>query len=175
MLDWKQLIKVNEEVYHSSDSLIDLTRQDIDELIRKAKLNKRKRIRICAHKNTNETVQEMLIIHPQDTYVRPHKHLNKIESMLVLYGEVEYIVYSDSGEILKRIEMGEYESDQTFFHSTRESFFHSLMIKSEWLVFLEITQGPFKREDTVFADWSPVETELDEVKKFQHQMKYSHS
>ena len=44
MLDWNQQIQVNEEVFHSSENLIDLASQDIDELIRMANLNKRKRI-----------------------------------------------------------------------------------------------------------------------------------
>ena len=117
----------------------------------------------------------MLIIHPQDAYVRPHKHVNKNESMLVLHGDVDYIVFTDAGDVLERTEMSDLQSGKVFYHSTRKSIFHTLLIKSQWLVFLEITQGPFNREDTVFADWSPVETELEKVEKFQHQMKYSYS
>ena len=34
------------------------------------------------------------------------------------------------------------------------------------MVFLEITQGPFIKEDTIFAEWSPREDEINQVNKF---------
>jgi cupin fold WbuC family metalloprotein len=108
----------------------------------------------------------MFIVHPKDAYVRPHKHLDKIESMLVIAGEVDYIMSDAHGNIDNVEKMGNFESTKPFYQTIRKDKFHTLMIKSEWLVFLEITQGPFKKEDTIFAEWSPRETESKKVKKF---------
>ena len=44
------------------------------------------------------------------------------------------------------------------------------MIRSDFFVFHETTQGPFRREETVFAPWAPEETELAAVKEYQEQL-----
>jgi hypothetical protein len=37
-------------------------------------------------------------------------------------------------------------------------------------VFLEVTQGPFNTDDTVFAEWSPMENEGEKIKKFMRKV-----
>lgn len=166
MIDWTHQNQVSDEVIHSADKLINLDHEDIDQLIELASRNKRKRIRYCVHESPNDNVHEMFIVHPRGAYVRPHKHLNKIESMLVLKGNVDYVVFEDDGSVRKVIQMGDSSSGKTFYNSMRESIFHTLLIRSEWLVFLEITQGPFERKDTLFAEWSPEESNSLSVEKY---------
>ena len=158
--------KKNGEVYHSKENFFSISKEDIDKLINLAKKTSRNRVRFCSHSSDQESLHEMFIVHPKDAYVRPHKHLNKIESMLVIDGEVDYIMFDDNGEIDEVVKMGDYKSKNFFYQTIRKDKFHTLVIKSDWLVFLEITQGPFKKEDTLFADWSPRETESNKVKKF---------
>ena len=57
------------------------------------------------------------------------------------------------------IKMGDYESGKSFYQSTSANTYHGLLIHSEWLVFLEITKGPFISEKTIFASWSPEKSE----------------
>ena len=66
--------------------------------------------------------------------------------------------------------MGDYQSGKPFYQSTRVDEFHSLVIHSERLVFLEVTQGPFNKDDTVFAEWSPMENEGDKIKKIMRRI-----
>ena len=40
------------------------------------------------------------------------------------------------------------------------------VIKSEWLVFKEVTQGPFNKKDTVFAPWRPDDKNIDSIKEY---------
>ena len=47
-----------------------------------------------------------------------------------------------------------------------EPVYHSLVIRSGLLVFHEVTRGPFVREETVFADWSPDRNNLEPVSRF---------
>ena len=35
----------------------------------------------------------MLIVHSKSTYVKPHKHLNKEETMMILAGSADYIIF----------------------------------------------------------------------------------
>ena len=166
MINWDKQNLVSKEVIHSVERQVELDSADIDHLIGRASRNKRKRIRFCSHENPAEQVHEMFIVQPQNAYIRPHKHKNKIESMLVLKGEVDYVVFEDDGSVRKVIQMGDLRSGKTFYNSLREATYHTLLIRSEWLVFLEITKGPFDRKDTAFPKWSPEEDDSLSVGKY---------
>ena len=102
---FNQKNRKNIEVYISDNSSFLLIKNDIDELLNIAKTTPRKRVRFCAHFSSNELVHEMFIVHPCGAYVRPHRHLNKIESMLVLKGKVDYVVFNGDGSIKKVIKI----------------------------------------------------------------------
>lgn len=171
MINFQEQKKESNEVLLSTQDSVQLSKNDIDELIGLAKKNISKKIRFCSHKSPNELIHEMFIVHPKEMYVRPHKHINKIESMIVLSGEVDYILLNDQGEIDKIIEMGDINSGKEFYISTKDETFHSLLIKSDFLVFLEITNGPFKKEDTIFAPWSPVNDDITNIEIFMEKLK----
>jgi len=124
-------------------------------LIRLAAKTKNKCFRLCSHRNKNEQVHEMVIAHKKGAYIRPHKHLRKPESLLIISGRADYLLFSEKGKLVRRIEMGDYRSKRPFYQSTRKEIYHSMIVKTPWLVFLEITKGPFRRHQTVFARWSP--------------------
>ena len=52
-------------------------------------------------KSQNDQLHEMFIIHTKDCYVSPHKHLGKVESMSILEGEVDVILFHNNGKIMK--------------------------------------------------------------------------
>jgi cupin fold WbuC family metalloprotein len=166
MFNFSKQNKTSPEVYHSKGTQVYLNRIDIENLKGLALSNARERVRLCSHHSGVEPVHEMFIVHPRGAYVRPHKHLKKIESMMVLQGEVDYVTFDEQGGIESKLSMGDYSSGKIFYNSLRGEIFHSLLIRSEWLVFLEITQGPFKREDTLYAEWSPPEEDSKEVNNF---------
>jgi len=166
MINWKRQNRTSAEVIHATDSLIQIQSSDIEYLISEASSTNRKRVRYCAHHDPGEVIQEMFIVHPKDAYVRPHLHIKKVESMLVLQGEVDLVTFKVDGSIQNVASMGDLKSGKCFYHSSRLDTYHSLLIRSEWLVFLEITRGPFNRDDTKFAEWSPVDTDSIEVSKY---------
>ena len=154
------------EVLYSNRGIGDVSKADIEELKTLAAANPRKRVRLCAHRHTGDALHEMLIVHERSAYVRPHKHPGKSESAHVIEGEVDVVVFSDDGEIVKILECGEVNSGRTFYYRMAEPAFHSLIIRSPVLVFHETTNGPFRRADTVFADWSPAEADSEGVGSF---------
>lgn len=117
--------------------------------------NERKRVRLCAHCAPSERLHEMLIVHARGTYVRPHKHPGKTESTHVIEGEVDVVVLDDAGEVTQVMELGDYGSGKIFYYRMASAAFHTLIIRSPVLVFHETTDGPFDRNDTVFAEWAP--------------------
>ncbi|MFA6189467.1 MAG: WbuC family cupin fold metalloprotein [Sulfuricurvum sp.] len=163
--------KETSEVYLSNENHIKINSDDMQNLITLAKKNTRERVRFCSHSSADEIVHEMFIVHPKDAYVRPHKHINKSESMIVLEGEVDYIIFDEYGNISDIESMGDYKSGKTFYTRINSEEYHSLVIHSEWLVFLEITKGPFNKEETLFAPWSPIESESEEIKAFMNKLK----
>lgn len=147
--------QLNEEVMFTIDGSVDIRQRDIEELKDKAGHNQRKRIRLCAHLNVDDKVHEMFIVHTRDTYVRPHKHLAKAESIHVIEGSCQVILFDDAGNITQIVEMGDYSSGKAFFHRTAEPQFHTLLIPSDYLVFHETANGPFVPADTAFPGWAP--------------------
>ena len=171
MFDFKKIKRNNSEVIYATEKFISISKSDILNLIEQAKLTNRKRVRLCSHLSSNDTVHEMFIVHPKDAYVRPHKHLNRVESMLVLSGEVDYITFNKEGDISDYIQMGDFSSNKDFYISIKDEQYHSLLIKSEWLVLLEITKGPFNKKDTIFANWSPKDDDKDGIEQFIKKLK----
>jgi len=145
----------NEEVFFAEDSLVQVERGDVEFLKQKAKTNARQRVRLCAHRSVDESVHEMLIVHTRDTYVRPHKHLNKTESFHLIEGSADVVVFDDVGNIMDIVQMGDYTSGKQFYYRMSEPFYHTVIITSEQLVFHESSSGPFVRSDTVFPSWAP--------------------
>lgn len=150
-----EIIQINSEVLYSKQSIAMATHELIDELKELASKNTRSRARICMHKSIDESLHEMLIVHKKDCYVRPHMHPGKSESLHVVEGSADLILFNQQGGIDKIIPMGDYSSEKLFYYRLNDSVYHSLFIRSEWLVFHEVTNGPFRREDTVFGAWSP--------------------
>ena len=155
--------KFNEEVLYAADTIVQIDAFDIEELKQKAKLNPRKRIRVCAHKNTKDHIHEMLIVHEKSCYVRPHKHASRTESFHIIEGKADIILFNEDGSVDQSIPMGDIASGLKFFYRLPPSRYHTLLIHSDVLVFHEITDGPFILEGTTWAPWSPDETNEDAV------------
>jgi cupin fold WbuC family metalloprotein len=155
------------DIYLASSTNFCLTRSDVSKLIDRAQDAPRQRARICSHRNVDEVIHEMFIVHNRTAFVRPHKHRQKIESMLILAGELDYLIFDDDGRLTECHQMSDYSSGLPFYHTTRTELYHSLIVRSEWVAFLEITKGPFDPSDTVWADWSPSEedAQLPDFKK----------
>ena len=105
----------------------------------------------------------MIIVHEKSCYVRPHKHINKTESFHIIEGKADIIIFNEDGLIDQVISMGDISSGLKFFYRLPPLCYHTLLIHSEALVFHEITNGPFKMEDTIWAPWSPDEADQNAV------------
>jgi cupin fold WbuC family metalloprotein len=145
----------NAEVIYSDLDIVTASRPDIEHLERLSAANPRNRIRLCTHNSPDDQLHEMLIVHERSAYVRPHKHPGKSESMHVISGRVDVVFFDDAGEVTQVIEMGDYASGRPFYDRVERPIFHTLIIRSDVLVFHETTNGPFQPGATVFPDWAP--------------------
>jgi len=165
-----KLREINEEVLYADDPVVRIDKIVLEDLKDRAKQNKRKRVRICSHIDVDDIVHEMLIVHARDTYVRPHKHIGKSESFHIVEGTANVIIFTDKGGIRDIVGLGESTSEKNFYFRINQSYYHTLQIISEYLIFHETTSGPFNRSDTVFPTWAPQECEAEAVETFMQKL-----
>jgi cupin fold WbuC family metalloprotein len=145
----------NPEVAYSDDEIVSVRRTDLEALVEHSSHNPRRRVRLCAHGDPRQPLHEMLIIHERSAYVRPHRHPGKSESMHVIAGLVDVVIFDERGDITRVIGMGDYASGKTFYYRMAAPLFHTLLIRSDVLIFHETTDGPFKSGSSVFPEWAP--------------------
>jgi cupin fold WbuC family metalloprotein len=162
---------VTPEVFQANAGTTTFSRSDIAVLKAAALNTDRRRARFCAHADADASLHEMLIVHPRDAYVRPHLHRGKDESLVVLEGEVLLVLFDAHGlpSAAHRLAAAG-SSDRPFFLRTPADTYHTLLIQSEWLTFLEATTGPFDRADTIFAPWSPADADVMAVQNYRNEL-----
>jgi len=156
----------NREVFYLNDPIVTAGPEDIAFLKCQAAANPRKRSRLCAHPDIKAGVHEMLIVHHRDVFVRPHYHIGKSESFLVIEGAATVLFFEESGSLLRAIRVGAAGSGLPFYYRIPERMIHALIIEAEWLVFQEVTQGPFDSVTNVTPPWSPDDQDPEQCRAF---------
>jgi cupin fold WbuC family metalloprotein len=149
--------KINDEVCVAEDSIVRVDAEQIAMLTDQVGRNPRQRVRLCAHKDAQDRLHEMMIVLTSRVYIRPHKHTHKSESFHVIKGEATVVFFEDDGRIAEVIDIGDFASGKPFYFRNDDPRYHTQIITSKRLVFHEITNGPFDRADTQFAPWAPEE------------------
>lgn len=150
---------LNQDVYVADEPFPSVGARELDFLKSKVHETSRGRVRLCTHKTNEDRLHEMFIGFTSASYIRPSKHLGKDESLHVLEGSGDYVFFDDTGRTIDSVSLGEYDSGFQFYCRIPESAQHALVLKSDSMMIHETTSGPFKREDTVFAPWSPEESD----------------
>lgn len=157
---------VSAEVLVADEPIVTVTHTDVAELKERAARNPRRRIRVCAHKNVDDAVHEMLIVMAEGCYIRPHKHVGKSESFHVVEGAVDVVVFDDEGNVTRVLPLGDYSSRGGFYYRSDAALYHTVFIRSAVAVFHETTRGPFRPSDNILAPWSPDEKDSAGVADF---------
>ena len=159
MTEMGQFREVAHDVYYARHSFA-VARDEAAQFIKKvAPTTPRKRCRICFHPNSRALAHEMLIAIHASSYVRPHRHLGKTETLNALEGRVTALLFDDAGGVTERLPMGPYGSGRAFFYRMPENVFHTIVLESEWFVYLETTSGPFEPSLSEAAHWAPTESD----------------
>ena len=79
------------EVLRADETIVRLGQTEIAALQAALAQSSRGRSRICAHRDSSDSLHEMLIVLSRASYIRPHKHFGKSESfhivqLMKLYG-----------------------------------------------------------------------------------------
>jgi cupin fold WbuC family metalloprotein len=151
----QQVIEETPEVFYASAPVATVGADDIAFLKERAAANPRRRCRLCLHASPAAAHHEMLIVHHRDAYVRPARHERKSESLIVIEGEALAFTFDDTGTVASTISLGPPGGSASFSYYMPAGTWHSLAIRSEWLVFVEAVAGPFESSATSFPAWAP--------------------
>ncbi len=129
------------------------------------------RVRLCAHANASLPLHEMFILLSDRTYIRPHAHTGKAESLLVLAGEAEAVFFDDDGAVTDVVSLGDFGSGKTFYYRVDRPVHHTLLLRTPRFLYHEATTGPFRREETLFAPWAPPEdADAGELSRYRREL-----
>ena len=153
------------EVFRNDKDIAEVGDDWIARLKQAAAESPLRRSRLCLHRNNNDHVQEMVIALCKDVLFRPHRHMKKSESFHIIEGELYVLIFDDNGKIIRTIHMGPPGSGRMFCYRLSRSAWHAILPRSEYVIFHETTDGPFRpQEASQFAPWAPVEPEA--LRKF---------
>ncbi len=142
-------------VFYSTDHVAEVGEDWYATLKRYAYEANQKRARLCLHHSAEDPLHEMIIVFHRDTLVRPHRHRKKSESFHVIFGELDIILFDEDGNPTRLISMGERGSGKTQIYRLSSPIWHSVFVRTEYAAIHEVTNGPFRAEESEFAPWAP--------------------
>ena len=141
--------KIINDVYRLNNELSPV---DLDKKLKEIALkSKRKQSRICLHKSDDSTIQIMYICHLKDCQVKIHKHLEFPEWIIFLKGKARVIYFNNDGEKYKKLKIDTKLSNGPVTLCIPKDIFHTLEF-DEHSFFLEVKQGPFKKNSTKYLN-----------------------
>jgi cupin fold WbuC family metalloprotein len=160
-------------VYFADTPIVEVSATLIAELKARLPQSNCQRVRLCAHCRDEDIVQEMLIVMGRGSYVQPHLHVAKSESLHVVEGELTLVTFDEIGQIKRTLQLGSYSSGKSFYERLPPGLFHTVVLHSEIAVLHEVVQGPFRQADTIYADWAPSGENRDTVDAYVAQIRKS--
>jgi cupin fold WbuC family metalloprotein len=115
----------------------------------------RKRSHFLLHDGPHDQVQRLLIVLQPGTYVRPHKHSEQWELLVLQRGGAELLSFSDEGQVLSRTAFGLAGPIAEIAAGT----WHGIVVLEPATAVLEVKPGPYRANE--FAQWAPDEGNPD--------------
>lgn len=116
--------------------------------------------RLRTHHNLHPThedpIQRMCMAMEPGTFVRPHRHSDKWELLLIVSGDMRVLYFDDAGKVLAvtRLTAG----GETLGLETPADTWHGVVTLSPATVVFECKKGPYApTEEKDFVAWAPTE------------------
>ncbi|MBF0156823.1 MAG: cupin fold metalloprotein, WbuC family [Magnetococcales bacterium] len=115
------------------------------------------RARLCLHRDHDDPVQEMIIVHTRRSWDRPHRHRRKSISIMLLEGRLRLPLFADDGQVITCLELGTMTSALPFMTRFSEGEWYACVPVTEPVVIYEALTGPFRKGEDFYPDWAPEE------------------
>lgn len=144
---WEEDKKAKSITYFSLEENVTVSKEMIDKLKEISKANEKRNARFCLHNLPSASLHDMIILEYRDKKCRkPHKHLEKDETLHMIEGEMLVLIFNDAGKLLEKVILS---PENNFSYRANKGFYHVWLPKTEYVIYREIKQGPFKQEDNV--------------------------
>ena len=124
-------------------------------------------IRICLHDQPEASFHNMINLHRNTNYYRPHKHSKSSESYHWLEGELGVTFFDDDGLLINQYTLS---MDNVVATRTPVEIVHAVFPLSNIVIFNESKSGPFlPSDDTIYPSWIPAlsdEASINQYKKY---------
>lgn len=160
------LERLGGDVFVARGPIVCFGDEELAFLRQQAARSPRRRARICAHRANEDALHEMIIAITAESYIHPHMHVGKSESLHIVEGGVDVIIFNDAGGITDLVALGAPDSGRSFFYRMSESRYHTLLIRTGMLIVHEVTNGPFDRGQTVLAPFAPREEDREAARTY---------
>jgi cupin fold WbuC family metalloprotein len=147
------------EVFHNRDDAAVVDENWLRFLKQRAQQSPLRRSRLCLHRSGDDSVHEMIIAMCKDVLFRPHRHQAKTESIHMIDGFLDVILFEDDGTPQRAFRMGPVGSGMNFCYRQCVCQFHAILPQSDFVVMHETITGPYVAGEADFAPWAPVETD----------------
>lgn len=126
-------------------------------------------VRLCMHGAPSDDFHDMLILEwPGSRYYRPHRHLEKGETIHLIEGRAAALVFDDSGALAQVHCLG---VDNDLVVRIAPGHWHVLMPLSAPVIYHESKKGPFVRdEDSHYPVWAPDGADAQEARRYHEQL-----
>ena len=139
--------QLSDAVFVADEAVTTISSNDIDFLKHQATVLPVGKSRVLLHGKPEQLLHEMLIVHTRGTYIQPHINQRSAKSFLVVYGTMKLVLYDEDGSIRAD------DAEANVLIRLNRPYFHTLIMLSDTVVFLETTLGPHK--ETIYADFAP--------------------
>ena len=150
--------RTSTEVFHANEWGVSWGDEIIKELKEVALSSDRSRSRLCLHPDPSEVHQEMLIVMARSAVELPQRRTIGFDTKVVIEGQATLRYYSPAGDLTRSVGLG---GEASLYVHTASNEYHSLLVESDWFVFLEILNGPFDASTTELATWGQVEVDIE--------------
>jgi cupin fold WbuC family metalloprotein len=139
--------------FYSTEAVVSVDREIVRQLVELSSRDRRGRARLCLHAAPESLFHEMVVVERRGDYFRPHKHLTKGESCVILEGRAAFFVFDDDGAVTHASVIG---PDGGLLARVEADRWHVVMPLSPYAVYLESKPGPFLSvNDSLYPAWAP--------------------
>lgn len=136
---------------HDTDGLAIVTALQVDALLENAKSSPRLRAHLLLHAGPDDQVQRLLIAAQPGTYVRPHRHSEQWEMLVLQRGLMDVLRFGESGELISR----ETLDPRSPVVQIAPGAVHGCIMRAPDTLVLEVKPGPYRPNE--FVAWAPEE------------------
>ena len=141
---------------HQDVCVIDQTL--ISEKASDSRANARKREIHAFQATETEGLQRMLNAIQPGTYIRPHRHPAKVESLVLIQGALGFVTFEEDGTIVDDRMILLNRDNGNFGIDCRAGFWHTFIAMAPDTVVYEVKAGPFDAAtDKEVPVWAPPE------------------